>query len=221
MSTTTNAVNPFAAIAAQVNGSSKPTTATSDSASSDRFLKLLVTQMQNQDPLNPMDNAQVTSQMAQISTVNGISQLNATMNGLNSQFTALQAVQGAGLVGHDVTLQGNKLYVDPTSGQGIGGFELTSPADAVQVEIRNGAGSVMSTQNLGAQPTGMSGFTWAGGAAGTDYTFRVTATASGNKLSTTSLMRDHVNAVSNVGNVLTLQTTKSGPVAYSDVKAVS
>ena len=49
---------------------------------SDRFLKLLVTQMQNQDPLNPMDNAQVTSQMAQINTVTGIDKLNNTVAGL-------------------------------------------------------------------------------------------------------------------------------------------
>ena len=219
--TTTTAVNPFAAIAAQVNGSSASSAASTDSATADRFLKLLVTQMQNQDPLNPMDNAQVTSQMAQISTVSGINQLNTTMGGLNSQFTQLQAVQGAALVGHDVTLPGNKLSVDSQSGQGLGGFELSSPADAVQVEILNGAGKVVDTQSLGAQPKGMNGFVWSAAVAGTDYTFRVTATASGNQLSTTSLMRDHVNAVSTVGNVLTLQTSKSGPVAYTDVKAVS
>ena len=48
--------------------------------SSDRFLKLLVTQMQNQDPLNPMDNAQVTTQLAQISTVSGVDKLNTSIN---------------------------------------------------------------------------------------------------------------------------------------------
>ena len=60
----------------------------------DRFLKLLVAQMRNQDPLNPMDNAQVTSQLAQISTVRGIESLNKSMTefvAANSQGTALSA----------------------------------------------------------------------------------------------------------------------------------
>ena len=56
-----------------------------EAGSADRFLKLLVAQMQNQDPLNPMDNAQVTSQMAQINTVNGIEKLNQTVNKLMSR----------------------------------------------------------------------------------------------------------------------------------------
>ncbi|KAJ8134795.1 hypothetical protein OY671_011993, partial [Metschnikowia pulcherrima] len=72
-----------------VNTTSTTTSATSSttktasqqaSEASDRFLKSSVTQMQNQDPLNPMDNAQVTSQMAQINTVTGIDKLNTTMN---------------------------------------------------------------------------------------------------------------------------------------------
>ncbi len=62
------------------------TTAEDDAGSADRFLKLLVAQMQNQDPMNPMDNAQVTSQMAQINTVSGIEKLNTTVQGLNGQF---------------------------------------------------------------------------------------------------------------------------------------
>ena len=80
-------------------------TTKNDAGSEDRFLKLLVAQMQNQDPLNPMDNAQVTSQMAQINTVSGIEKLNTTVPGLNSQFVQLQALQGATLVGRDVTVR--------------------------------------------------------------------------------------------------------------------
>ena len=87
------------------------TSASDAGATSDRFLKLLVAQMQNQDPLNPMDNAQVTSQMAQINTVTGIEKLNTTVQGLSSQFMQLQALQGASLVGRDVIVAGNKLSV--------------------------------------------------------------------------------------------------------------
>src|SRR4051794_1170360 len=114
--------NPYAAVVG--NGGAPATTATDDARSSDRFLKLLVTQLQNQDPLNPMDNAQVTSQMAQINTVTGIEKLNTTVQGLNSQFVQLQALQGASLVGRDVLMQGDALQT--SDGAGTGGFELGS-----------------------------------------------------------------------------------------------
>src|SRR5436190_24386636 len=104
MSTT---VDPFAAVNAASSGATAKSA--NEAGSADRFLKLLVTQMQNQDPLNPMDNAQVTSQMAQINTVNGIETLNTTVSGLNAQFVQMQALQGAALVGHDVTVKGNNM----------------------------------------------------------------------------------------------------------------
>ena len=99
--------------ASDVNVASSPASSAAADATitSDRFLKLLVAQMKNQDPLNPMDNAQVTSQMAQINTVTGIDKLNSTVQGLSTQFVQLQAMQGASLVGRDVIVAGNKLSV--------------------------------------------------------------------------------------------------------------
>src|SRR5439155_26218822 len=114
-----------------VTSAPAPSAASDAAVTSDRFLKLLVAQMKNQDPLNPMDNAQVTSQMAQINTVTGIDKLNATVQGLSSQFVQLQAMQGASLVGRDVIVAGNKLSVDTEAGVGQGGFQLDNPADAV------------------------------------------------------------------------------------------
>src|SRR5690349_5722545 len=104
----------------KLNGKTAPSPTTADAAGSeDRFLKLLVTQMQNQDPLNPMDNAQVTSQMAQINTVTGIDKLNTTVQGLNSQFVQMQALQGASLMGKGVLVAGNKMTMaeDGKTGQ--------------------------------------------------------------------------------------------------------
>ena len=69
-------------------------------ATQDRFLKLLVTQLQNQDPLNPMDNAAVTSQMAQLSTVNGIDQLNSTVQALSASMATSQSLQATSMIGH-------------------------------------------------------------------------------------------------------------------------
>jgi flagellar basal-body rod modification protein FlgD len=194
------------------------------SADTDKFMTLLVAQLQNQDPLNPMDNAQVTSQMAQINTVSGIDKLNTTVQGLQSQFVQMQALQGATLVGHDVVVAGNKLdFSDGAGGtgtSGMGGFELTSPADAVKVEITNAAGRVVDTVQMGAATTGRHSFAWDASKFGTDtnVTFKVTATSGATTLSSTALMRDKVLAVSTAGDKLTLDLARNGATAYADIK---
>ena len=175
--------------------------------------------MKNQDPLSPMDNAQVTSQMAQISTVTGVQTLNTSVQGLSTQMVQMQALQGATLVGHDVIVPGNKL--DMANGVGQGGFEIASAADNVKVEVLSAAGQVIDTMNLGAQGAGMQSFDWTAGnnATATGLTFRVTATSGSTKLDSTALMRDKVDAVSTSGNNLMLELENSGSVAYSSVKA--
>ena len=190
-------------------------------ATADRFLKLLVTQMQNQDPLNPMDNAQVTSQMAQINTVTGIEKLNRSVEALSGQFMQMQALQGAALVGHDVVVPGNAMSIHESVGQG--GFELTSAADRVKVEVLNGAGLVIDTLDLGAQSAGRHSFNWPAKDVqeGAGTRIRVSALSGATALSSTALMRDTVTAVSTnaAGDSLTLELARSGPVAYSDIKA--
>jgi flagellar basal-body rod modification protein FlgD len=187
----------------------------------DRFLKLLVAQMQNQDPLNPMDNAQVTSQMAQINTVTGIEKLNTTVQGLSSQFAQLQALQGASLVGRDVIVPGNLMDIDPETAVGQGGFELTSAADSVTVEVLSASGQVVETLNLGAQSAGMHSFNWNAGTATNDsgLRFRVTSRLGSVNTTATALMRDTVDAISTSGTGFNLQLARTGTVAYSDVKA--
>ena len=187
----------------------------------DRFLKLLVAQMKNQDPLNPMDNAQVTSQMAQINTVTGIDKLNTTVQGLSSQFMQLQAVQGASLVGRDVIVAGNKLSVDDKAAIGQGGFELSGAADAVKVEILAPSGAVVQTLNLGAESAGVHSFDWPAGAAtsASGLTFRVSATRGGVATTAKALMRDRVDAIGVSGTTFNLELQNSGTVPYSSVKA--
>lgn len=207
-----------------LNGSSKSGSGSSAAAAateaSDRFLKLLVTQMQNQDPLNPMDNAQVTTQMAQISTVSGIDKLNTTVSGLNGQFLQMQALQGASLVGRDVWIEGTKLKVG-ADGKGEAAFNLSGAADKVKVEILNGAGTVVDTVDVGAETSGRHGFTWSNpkGVDASGFTFRVTATSGAATISSTPLMLDTVESVGIDGDTLTLALTKSGDVAYSKVLA--
>ncbi len=200
-------------------GGGATTTTKNEAGSEDRFLKLLVAQMQNQDPMNPLDNAQVTSQMAQINTVSGIEKLNTTVGGLNSQLVQLQALQGATLVGRDVTVSGDRLSV--ADGSGVGGFDLNSAADSVKVEILNGAGRVMSSLDLGAMGSGRHSFAWPADTVqdGDGYRFRVTATSGSANVLGGTLMRDHVEAVNSAGNALNLELRHSGAVPYDTVKA--
>ena len=212
-------VNAFSAL----NGSASatPVKTKNEAGSEDRFLKLLVAQMANQDPLNPMDNAQVTSQMAQISTVNGIDKLNTTVQGLNQQFVQMQALQGATLVGRDVILPGDRLS---TSDAGLvqGGFEISSAADSVKVEVLNAGGRVIDTIELGAEGAGRHGFEWtppAGIDAALGERFRVVAKSGATAVAATPLMRDRVDAVATGGDTLMLELRNSGSVSYAQIRA--
>ena len=211
-----------AATLSNLNGTAAATTnKVDDPGSQDRFLKLLVTQLQNQDPLSPMDNAQLTSQIAQINTVTGIATLNTSVQGLSSQFLQMQTLQGASLVGKNVIVPGNRIDIE--GGVGQGGFELATPADAVKVEVLNPAGKVLDTLNLGAQRTGMHSFDWAAGTYdnAANLSFRVTAMSGTTKLDTAALMRDKVNAVSTSGGALQLELARAGTVDYGTVKAIN
>lgn len=188
----------------------------------DRFLKLLVTQMKNQDPLNPMDNAQVTTQMAQISTVTGISKLNDTISGFLSKLNGLESLQGASLAGHHVLVSGNTLEL--ANGAAAGGYELNAPAQNVTLTVMDATGRTIAQNNLGAQGTGMHTFAWDGfastGAKAVDgrYTFKIEATASGSSVPVTTLAQARVNGVMPASSGLQLDLGALGVRAYSDIK---
>jgi flagellar basal-body rod modification protein FlgD len=169
--------------------------------------------------MNPLDNAQVTSQMAQINTVSGIDKLNKTVGGLNAHLVQLQALQGVTLVGRDVTVAGDRLAV--VDGNGVGGFELNAPADSVRVEILNPAGRVAGSLDLGALSSGRHAFEWPAGTVqdGDGYRFRVNAVSGSQSVLGGLLMRDRVDAVSSAGNALSLELQHAGPVGYDSVKA--
>lgn len=222
--TTTSATSNSSTTAADIYSSLNGTTSTSKTsdASTDRFLKLLVTQLQNQDPLNPMDNAQMTSQMAQISTVSGLEKVNTSIESMSSKFMSLQAVQGANLVGRSVLIEGKDLKV--TDGQAAAGFELDNAADSVKVEVLSASGRVVDTVDLGAQSNGQHGFNWTPpeGLTNTDgLTFRVKASIGTNAVTATTLVADKVKAVNTSGNTLNLELQNGSTVAYTAVKAFS
>ncbi len=142
------------------SGTATAATATASKEAADRFLTLLVSQLKNQDPLNPLDNAQVTTQLAQISTVSGINALNDTMTALSASFDAKQYLQSAGLVGRSVVTEGDKLML--ASGEATGAFQLDKDADKVTVSIVASDGRTVHQIDLEKQSSGVNTFAWDG-----------------------------------------------------------
>ena len=197
------------------------TAAASDAnASQDRFLKLLVAQLNNQDPMNPMDNAQMTSQMAQINTVTGIQQVNETLKNMAEQFTAMQVLQGSSMVGHNVLVEGNALT--RIEGVASGAVDLAGNAESVKLEIMSPGGVLIGTVDMGALKAGRHTFDWdASGYQGTgEPSFRVSASAGGKAVASTSFAQDKVVSVGSDNGAMTVQLQSRGAVAYSSIKAI-
>ena len=197
---TTNNVNNNSSIYDQINSQNNRNTSTKAEDQQNKFLTLLTTQLKNQDPLNPMDNAQMTSQLAQISTVDGIERLNTTLASMMSSTSETQALQMAALVGHGALVEGKNLPLTK-DGAAIGGFDLASAADRVKIEIKDGNGNVVRTINLEGQEAGVKNFVWDGknndGTAleAGDYTFSVTAVQGNNDVKVSALQFGYISGV--------------------------
>ncbi|MEL7186043.1 MAG: flagellar hook assembly protein FlgD, partial [Pseudomonadota bacterium] len=125
------------------------------------FLTLMITQFQNQDPFEPMDNGEFLGQLAQFSTVSGIDNLNSSFGGLAGSMQDNQALQAASLVGHRVLAVTDIAHL-PDEGAVKGALELTSSASNVQIDITDASGQLVRRLELGQQPPGLVNFTWDG-----------------------------------------------------------
>ncbi len=190
----------------------------------ERFLRLLVTQMKNQDPLNPLDNAQLTSQLAQISMVGGIDRLNTTLQTMAAGFAANQSLQATNMIGRGVLAPGSALTLE--NGAAIGGVDLPQPVDRLTVTIKDSSGIAVHSMDLGPQAGGTVAFQWDGvtdsgatAASGT-YTFAVSAQQAGNTVNVGTLSYGRVNGVFPGTQGVTLDVGGLGVVGLSDVRQV-
>lgn len=214
-----NATTPTAA-------SSAAAPATGSSADSEqRFLKLLVTQLNNQDPLNPLDNAQLTSQLAQMSTVSGIDKLNGAFQSLLAQSGSSQVLQSAALIGHTVLVPGNDLAFK----QGVGvpfAVDMPGAAELVKVTITNAAGGTVRSYDLGALPQGVKTLSWDGvgdnGVPVADgaYTLNVVAAGGGAKVAASALTYANVVSVAQGANGVALDLGASRKASLSEVRLI-
>lgn len=224
MTTVQNTTNTASqALLDSVNGKKNTAKGSVDDAQ-DRFMTLLVTQMKNQDPLNPMDNAQVTSQMAQLSTVTGIDKLNNTLESLIGSVQTGQSYQASSMIGHNVLVSGNEVRTNGAGG--YFGVDLPIGADKLTVTIKDSAGSTVRTIALGAQEAGTLPLSWDGFAddgsvakAGS-YKFDVTATTSGQSVAADGLSYAQVMSISNNASGIKLNLSNLASVSTSDVKEI-
>ncbi len=197
----TNNTNPYASLGIAIGntGSTAGSSASSttgggaQSLNMDSFMTLLTTQLQNQDPTNPMDNSQMVAQLAQFSSLEGINQLNTTVSGFQSTLQANQVMQAASLVGKAAIVKGSTGYLYNTQASDgstqasgmIGAVDVPTGATSVSVNITNSAGQVVKTLSVPTTGNARPTFSWDGkmpdggpAPAGT-YSFSANATVDG------------------------------------------
>ena len=142
-----------------VNKQEEATTKRRDQLGQADFLKLMTTQLQNQDPFAPMDNADFIAQMAQFSTVTGITDMGETLKGMSDQLQEFRIATASNLLGHSVLVPGNLARPDE-NGEIHGVVDLPSSASMSNIRFTNEQGEILHQVDMGAQPRGLVGFSW-------------------------------------------------------------
>lgn len=220
----TNTNTNTAAIAAAASGGSGLDTQ-GVNATQDRFLKLLVAQIRNQDPLNPLQNSEVTSQLAQLSTVTGINRLTEQVSGLSNTFAEAQSLQAANIIGRGVIVPGKTL--DLAGDKVVAAVDLPKDVEQLSITIRNAAGAIVHTANLGPQSSGLVKFQWDGKddngntLAQGKYTYAVQGSVAGRAIEgIESLTYGRVNSVTLGAQGAQLNVDGLGAIPLSQVKQI-
>ena len=195
----------------------------------DAFLQLLVTQLKNQNPLDPQDNTAFVAQLAQFSSLEGITTLNDTVTSLSGNFQSSQALQASSLVGRSVIVQTGEAYVDPASEKPFNGTVVVQDANSNPViSITNADGEVVRTIDMGTQKAGNAGFTWDGkddegvlldkGS----YTFTASSKTDTGTTALTTYLPATVNSVtlSKTGGEIMLNLAGLGSIGISKVQTI-
>ncbi|ALB54537.1 flagellar hook assembly protein FlgD [Cronobacter turicensis] len=213
MSVTSSINESYSPSSASSATSSTSLTGSNASDLQSSFLTLLVAQLKNQDPTNPMQNNELTTQLAQISTVSGIEKLNTTLGSISGQIDNSQSLAASALIGHGVMIPGSTILTgkDTTTPFGV---ELQQAADKVTATVTDKSGKVVRTIEIGALSAGVHTFSWDGtmsdGTKAPDGSYNVSIAASngGTQLVAQPLNFALVNGItrSNGSNLLDLGT---------------
>ena len=141
---------------------SSATSSSSGTSAADQtqnFLKLLIAQIQNQDPMAPMDASTMTSQMSQLNMVTSMSNMNTSMTAMLNQMQSVNFMNQAALIGHSPEVAGNSISFDGTNSVVLGA-NAANPLSSVVATITDSSGNVINTADLGTLVAGMKNFAW-------------------------------------------------------------
>ncbi|MDO4681529.1 MAG: flagellar hook capping FlgD N-terminal domain-containing protein [Lautropia sp.] len=193
----------------------------------DRFLKLLVAQMRHQDPMNPMENAEVTSQMAQISTVRGIEALNRSMEGVTASNAQSSVLASVGMIGKQVLAPGERFeYRGQDQGEARLGFELAEKASKARVDLMNDNGVLLYSHTLENLEAGTHSLAWDGTDGNGDpvpvgmYRMKVTAVDGKTAVESTGLVPVRVTGVAQTSTGAMLELEHAKPVSPADARLI-
>jgi flagellar basal-body rod modification protein FlgD len=141
------------------NASKNPLT--EKTVTQDDFLRLLITQLRHQDPLNPMDNQEFAAQLATFNSLGQLIDINGKLGNLQSAQSLTGQFNAASLIGKEVTTSGNAINVQSGSAAKIG-YQLGAGASRVVVSIYNSAGDLVRQIAAGPQASGERSVTWDG-----------------------------------------------------------
>ncbi len=144
-----------------MNPSEKARIAPQKTMGQEDFLKLLTTQMQNQDPTNPVDNTKMIADMAQFSSLEAMKQLNDTVSSMSQMFKVNQAVQASVLVGKDVVVPGSKVNLISGSAP-VALVNIEESLTDVKAQIRNASGELVREYSWESLPVGQGDLRWDG-----------------------------------------------------------
>ncbi len=194
----------------------------------DDFLKLFVTQLQQQDPLKPQDSNQFIAQLAQLSQVEQAYNTNTNLQSLLTAQNNNTVVSAVSFIGKDVLATGNQVALTAGSPANLN-FRLSEPASSLNINIKDAAGNLVRTLTSGQTAAGDGSIAWDGkGGNGSllssgTYSFEVTGTnASGGAVAGTSLVRGRIDGVRIDGStpILTAGGIDIGMGAVLQVKGV-
>lgn len=192
----------------------------------DDFLKLFVTQLQNQDPLNPQDGTQFIGQLAQLTQVEQAYNTNTNLQNMLNQGSNNATLAAVSLIGKQIEAPGSLVNLQSGSPASVN-FKLDQAADQVTVSVKNAAGAVVKTLAAGAKGAGDGSIAWDGtdnaGAqlASGAYSFSISATDAGGKsVNGTTVIKGKVDGVDMSGAVPVLFIGKV-QLQLTDITSVS
>jgi flagellar basal-body rod modification protein FlgD len=193
------------------------------------FLTLMLAQLKNQDPTSPVDSNTFLTQLAQLSQVQGITQLNTSFSSLSSSLSSSQALQASSLLGHQALVNSTTANL-AANGTVTGAVNVPQNTSQVLLTVKDASGALVRQINLGAQSTGIASFSWDGkegdgsqAPAGTYTLSAQYAGATSGGTAATTLVNGTVESVSmGAGSTgLTLNVSGLGSVPFSSVQQIS